>query len=207
MRPSRLVLALAVVSACSEQPSTAPALAPAKAALDFTNGPDDPNPMIVRSADDQQFLFLNDDRDAGLFSVIGIPTAPADIVPCGGAQPLDPRSIQLVFHASGAVNMVLKGRALHADLYPRRAFIKALNIGGPCFAIATLTPIYQGLTDIDYHDNDAFSSGVHVDAFGFSARGDVTNAGGTSFRYQNEYHGTLAPDGTLLHYSSTITLR
>ena len=57
------------------------------------------------------------------------------------------------------------------------------------------------------HDNDTFASGVHVASFGFSARGNVTNAAGASFRYQNEYHGALAPDGTLLHYSSTITSR
>ena len=207
MRPSKLVLALALASACSERPSTAPALAPTAPAFDFTNGPDDPNPMIVRSANDQQFLILNDDRDAGLFSIIGITSAPADLVPCGGSQPLDPKSLQLVFHTSGAVNQVIIGRDLHVDLYPRRAFIQALRLGGPCYAIATLTPIYQGLTDLNSHDNDTFFSGARVDSFGFSARGDVTDGTGATFRYQNEYHGAVAPNGRLLQYSSRISLR
>lgn len=207
MRTARLVLALAFVSACSEQPSTAPVLAPTAAAFDFTNGPDDPNPMIVRSSDDQNFLLLNDDREAGLFSVIGIPSAPGTIVPCGGSQPLDPKSIQMVFHASGVINQVIKGRGLHAYVYSRRDFIRALRLGGPCFAIATLTPIYQGMTDLNSHDNDTFASGVHVDSFGLSGRGSVTDATGASFRYQNESHGVLAPDGTVLHYASTITIR
>ena len=70
-----------------------------------------------------------------------------------------------------------------------------------------IVSIYQGLTDVNTHDNDTFASGAHVDSFGLSAPGEVTNGGDASFRYQNEYHETLAPDGTLFHYSSTITIR
>ena len=44
-------------------------------------------------------------------------------------QILDPKSVQMVFYASDAVNQVMKGRGLHVDVYPRRAFIQALRLG------------------------------------------------------------------------------
>jgi hypothetical protein len=201
-----IVVALAL-SACVDNTAPVAAGSSPTVSYDFTNGPESPAPLVFRSAGGDFFIFLNDDRASHLVAVMRTPSASADIIPCGGSQNLDPASLQMVFHNSGTINLLISGRDVHVWLYNRHDFLTALNAGGLCNALDTQVPLYQGTSDFVSHDNDAFFSGVHTDSFGFSAHGTVTQiSDGKPYSYRNEYHGALAADGSLLHFSSTITL-
>lgn len=199
----------AALTACSEG-ATAPSAGTSSRTVsyDFTNGPSDPNSMVVRSSGGDFFLLFNDDRSSHLVAIMRTPTAPVDVIPCGGTQELDPAGLQLVFHGSGAINMLLKGRQVHVWLYDRSSFLSIVRSpDGLCGALATQVPLYEGFADFVSHDNDAFASGVHTDAFGFSAHGTVTEiSSGVTFGFMDEYHGSVGADGTLHHFSSNITL-
>jgi hypothetical protein len=198
------LVAVAALTACVEG-TTAPVQSRGPTvSYDFTNGPSSPNSMIIRSSGGDFFLIFNDDASDDLVAIMRTPMAPASPVPCEGTQELDAAALQLVFHRSGAVNMLLKGTDVHVWLYEREAFLSQPDL---CTALATQTPLYEGFGNFVLHDNDAFGSGVHTDAFGFSARGTVTGIDdGPTFRFTDEYHGSVGADGTLHHFSSNITL-
>jgi hypothetical protein len=201
-----LVLTIAVVS-CSDSVSTSRLLPADRPVVDFMNGPDSPGPIIARDDSDPFFLLVDSDAAAGLVSVIRLPAPGVTLIPCGGATHLDQSSLQLVTHASGAINQLMKGRGVHAFVYDRSSFFAALRSGGLCFAIETQVPVAGGLVDFNAHDNDTFLSGAHADAFGWSARGIMTSEGdGSSLRFLNTSHGVLASDGSLIHFSNKITL-
>lgn len=177
------------------------------AANGFINGPDEPGPIVVRSADDTFFLLFNTDRESGLVSLIRLPDAPSHIIPCGGTQPLDGADLQLVFHQNGTINQLLIGRQVHAHVYDRPSFLAALRSGGLCGAIASQTPLAQGLVDFTAHDNDTFFTGIHANAFGWSANGILYSvADGSPLRYLSISRGVVSSDGTLVHLVSTISL-
>lgn len=171
MRRIALVsLAFALSAACSEPLVPVSVATPGRPTLDFMNGPSDPGPFIARSDDDPFFLLVDSDRATGLVSLIRLPAPGVSLIPCGGTTSLDQSSLQLVFHASGAINQLLVGRDVAAFVYDRASFNAARVAGGLCFAIETQAPIAAGRADFNAHDNDTFFSGVHTDAFGWSAR-------------------------------------
>lgn len=202
----RAMPTLAVISmlaACSE--SVDPTAE--DASFNFINGPESPGPFVVREVESSFFILFNDDRAAQLVSLVRPPDPPGDVFPCGGNQGLDEADLQLVFHAGGAINMLLTGDDVSVYLYERAPFLTALIGGGLCNAVLTVAPIARGTGDFVSHDNDAFFSGSRTNAFGWSIRGTVAAlAGGEEFRYHNEYHGVVAPDGELRHLTSRITL-
>lgn len=199
------VLAVAI-AACADVP-TAGAPAATVPSYDFINGPEDPGPIVLRSSDDDFFVLFNTDRSSDLASLIRLPDPPGDVIPCGGAQPLAPADLQLVFHQNGIVNQLLIGREVRAYVYERRAFVTALQAGGICAALASQVPIAQGLVAVTSHDNDTFFSGIHADAFGWSANGTLVSAAdGSPLRYRNVSYGVLASDGSLVHIINQISL-
>ncbi len=204
-RLASAVLLAVSVTACGEDAAPARST-PTAASLTFTNGPDDPGP-IVRTAGGDFFLLFNTDRATGLASLIRLPGAQADLIPCGGTQDLEPADLQLVFHESGAINQLLMGRDATAYVYLRGPFNKALLEGGLCFAIETQVSIAQGPVSFVAHDNDTFFSGTHANAFGWSATGTVVSAAdGATLRFHSESHGVVASDGSLLNIVNRITL-
>lgn len=204
----RLLAMLTTVAllACTDAPSAIRSI-PAAPSYDFLNGPAEPGPMIFRTGDDGFFLLFNSDRGSNLVDLIRLPGAQPDLVPCGGTEALDQVALQLVFHGSGAINQVMKGRAVGAFVYERRSFLTELRAHGLCAAIASQVPLAQGTADFTAHDNDTFFSGTHADAFGWSAVGLVTAANGAQLRLQDESHGVLAADGSLVTIVASITLR
>lgn len=207
----RIILALLgltiVATGCADSVSPPSHVVADRPALDFMNGPASPGPLVARENSDPFFILLDSDPRAGLISVIRLPAPGVTLIPCGGATNLDQASLQLVTHASGAINQLLIGRDVHAFVYQRASFNAALRSGGLCFAIETQVPIAGGLVDFNAHDNDTFLSGAHADAFGWSARGIMTSmADGSSLRFLNVSHGVLAADGSLIHFSNKITL-
>ena len=207
---SRTALATALaasVVACADGPPSAHRAVPTAPSYSFVNGPEDPGPIVLRSSHDDFFVLFNTDRATQLASLIRLPDPPGDVIPCGGTQPLDPADLQLVFHANGPINQLLVGREVRAYVYERRPFVAAVSAGGLCYAITTQVPIAQGPVDFTAYDNDTFFSGIHADAFGLSAVGAVVRAAdGATLRYQNESHGVLAADGSLINIVNSITL-
>ena len=178
-----------------------------RATSDFLNGPDEPGPFIARDSSDPFFMLFDTDRSSGLAVLIRLPAHGVTLIPCGGTTNLDASSLQLVFHASGAINQLLMGRGVQAFVYNRAPFVAALIAGGLCNAIATQVPIASGLVDFNAHDNDTFLSGAHADAFGWSARGLMTSvADGSLLRFQSNSHGVLAADGSLINFVNSISL-
>jgi len=177
------------------------------AAADFMNGPNEPGPFIERDDADPFFILFDTDRSTGLAVLIRLPAPGVTLIPCGGTTTLDASSLQLVFHASGAINQLLMGRGVQAFVYDRATFVAAVLGGGLCQAIATQVPIAGGLVDFNAHDNDTFLSGAHADAFGWSARGIMTSTvDGSPLRFLNTSYGVLAPDGSLLNFVNSISL-
>jgi hypothetical protein len=197
------LLAACALSACTD--ATSPLVR--DASFTFVNGPDSPGPSVLRSTEGDFFMLFNDDRTSRLVSLIRLPSPPGDVIPCGGAQGLNAADLQLVFHRNGAINELLTGADVSVRVYDRASFGAALGAGGLCHAIATQEPIAEGAADFTAHDNDTFFSGVHANAFGWSARGTVYAASdGAELQYRNDYHGVVADDGSLRHLTSRITL-
>lgn len=202
-----IVLVLSVLAGCADSPSMVRPTLPQRVAADFMNGPDEPAPFIARDNADPFFILLDTDRSTGLAVLIRLPAPGVTLIPCGGTTNLDGSSLQLVFHASGAINQLMMGRGVQAFVYNRASFVAALIAGGLCTAIATQVPIAGGLVDFNAHDNDTFLSGNHADAFGWSARGQMTNtADGSLLRFSNISHGVLAADGSLITFNNSISL-
>jgi hypothetical protein len=200
-----VILGIGLIAACDDPAGIAPPIEGAP--LDISNGPSEPSDVVLRIWDTQFFLLLNSDRASGLISVVRAPDPPGDFVPCGGSQWLDPAAVQLVFHPNGAVNQLLMASQVHAAVYERRSFNTALRNSGLCGALATQTPLASGLVDGIVHDNETFFTGVHADAFGFSIRGILHDAGGATLTYSNQYHGVLAASGDLVHLVSRISVK
>jgi len=199
-----VLIAISAATACAEQTPLTPPAANGPA-FNFSNGPATPGPIVFRTEDDF-FLLFNSDPVTGLTSLIRLPDPPDDVLPCGGAQPLGPADLQLAFHPNGAINQLLVGHDARAYLYDRQAFRSAQQQGGICGAITSLTPLAHGTVSFVAHDNDTFFSGTRTNAFGWSAKGTVTAASdGAALRYANQYHGAVAPDGSVLHILSRIT--
>ena len=200
------LLTTVALPACADAPSavTSTRVGPS---YDFLNGPAEPAPMIFRTGDDEFFLLFNSDPGSNLVDLIRLPGGQPDLSPCGGTEALEPVALQLVFHGSGAINQVMMGRTVGAVVYERRSFLTELRAHGVCAAIASQVPLAQGTADFTAHDNDAFFSGTHADAFGWSAVGLVTAANGALLRLQDESHGVLAADGSLVTIVASITLR
>jgi hypothetical protein len=196
-----------VVAGCSDSTALSRAALADRPVTDFINGPAAPGPLITRDNSDPFFILLDSDAAAGLVSVIRLPAPGVTLIPCGGTTNLDQASLQLVVHATGAINQSMMGRAVHAFVYERSGFFAALRAGGLCFALETQVPVAGGLVDFNAHDNDTFLSGAHADAFGWSARGIMTSlADGSEMRFLNTSHGVLAADGSLIHFGNKITL-
>ncbi len=195
--------AVAMFAACSESVDPIGE----DASFNFSNGPESPGPFIVREVETGFFILFNDDRASRLVSLVRAPDPPGDVLPCGGSQGLDAADLQQVFHDRGAINMLLTGDDVSIYVYERAPFLAALFGGGLCNAMLTVSPLARGSGDFTAHDNDAFFSGTRTNAFGWSIRGTVIAvAGGDEFRYHNEYHGAVNPDGELRHLTSRITL-
>ena len=205
MRHRLILLTTIAVAACSTEP-IAVSRVPSVPSYAFLNGPDEPGPIVFRTGDDNFFLLFNSDRGANLVDLIRLPGVQPDLVPCGGSESLEPVDLQLVVHASGAINQVMLGRDVGAFVYERRSFVTELRAHGICAAIASQVPLAQGLVHFTAHDNDTFFSGSHADAFGWSAIGLVTAGDGTQFRLRDESHGVLATDGTPISIVATITM-
>ena len=196
MRRIVTVLALsAATAACRESTApigaSTPLVSYAAAARASSQGS-----LVIRSSSGDMSLILNDDASSGLLAVMRTPTAPADLIPCGGTQDLDPANVKLVIHNSGRVNLQIKGRDVHVWIYDTDAFFEFPPAACAARWQRRILPLYEGFSDFSLHDSDAFFAGDHTDSFGFSANGDVTRASdGAPFSYHNEYHGVLAPDG------------
>ena len=207
MRRSFLILVLSVMAGCVESTAAVSSAPEDRVAADFLNGPEEPGPFIARENADPFFVLLDTDRSTGLAVLIRLPAPGVTLIPCGGTTNLDESSLQLVFHASGAINQLMMGRGVQAFVYDRATFVAALIAGGLCNAIATQVPIAGGLVDFNAHDNDTFLSGHHADAFGWSARGPMTSTtDGSLLRFSNISHGVLAADGSLITFSNSISL-
>jgi len=208
MRRSLITLFTSLTLAgCIDSSSTLSPLVDNRVVRDFLNGPEDPGPLIARDNSDPFFMLFDTDRETGLAVLIRLPAPGVTLIPCGGTTNLDESSLQLVFHANGAINQVMMGRGVQAFVYNRSTFVAALIAGGLCNAIATQVPIASGLVDFNAHDNDTFLSGAHADAFGWSARGLMTStADGSPLRFQNTSHGVLAADGSLITFVNSISL-
>jgi len=201
------IVACLVLLACSDVPSVPPQTVSRTPAYSFSNGPETPGPIVFRTTDDPFFLFFSDDRGPQLVAIMR-PADPAELEPCGGSNSLEPVDLQLVFHSSGSINQTLLARDVSVWLYERRAFLTVVINSGLCAALETQVPIYTGTASLVTHDNDTFFSGNHADAFGWSAIGVVTKiSDGSEYRYQNEYHGVLASDGSPISFRSTIDLK
>jgi hypothetical protein len=208
MRRSLMIGVVSMLSSvgCSDSSSVVQPM-DGRAAPDFLNGPEDPGPFIARDNSDPFFMLFNTDRSSGLAALIRLPAPGVTLMPCGGTTNLDASSLQLVFHASGAINQLLMGRGVQAFVYDRAPFVAALIAGGLCNAIATQVPIAGGRVDFNAHDNDTFLSGAHPDAFGWSARGLMTSvADGSLLRFQSNSHGVLSSDGSLIKFVNSISL-
>jgi hypothetical protein len=208
MRRSLVILVVVLTQAgCIDGASAVSPVLDDREARDFMNGPEEPGPLIARENSDPFFLLLDTDRSTGLAVLIRLPAPGVTLIPCGGSTNLDGSSLQLVFHASDAINQLMIGRGVQAFVYNRSTFVAALIAGGLCNAIVTQVPIAGGLVDFNAHDNDTFLSGAHADAFGWSARGLMTStADGSLLRFQNTSHGVLAADGALIHFANSISL-
>src|SRR5262245_42251429 len=104
------VAALAAAALACADASPDPRTAPTAPSYSFTNGPADPGPVVLRSSDDTFFILFNTDRGTGLASLIRLPGAQADLIPCGGGAALTPADLQLVFHRNGVINQLMIGR-------------------------------------------------------------------------------------------------
>jgi hypothetical protein len=207
MRKSIILVVASALIGCLDGTTMLSPLPEPRVAPDFLNGPEDPGPLITRDNSDPFFMLFDTDRATGLAVLIRLPAPGVTLIPCGGTTNLDESSLQLVFHASGAINQLMIGRGVQAFVYNRSSFVAALIAGGLCNAIATQVPIASGLVDFNAHDNDTFLSGTHADAFGWSARGLMTStADGSPLRFQNTSHGVLGADGTLITFVNSITL-
>ena len=207
MRRSLTFVTAVALIGCADGASTLSPLVDRRVGRDFLNGPENPGPFIARQGDDPFFLLFDTDRSSGLAVAIRLPAPGVTLIPCGGSTNLDESSLQLVFHASGAINQSMMGRGVRAFVYDRATFVAALIAGGLCNALQTQVPNAGGLVDFNSHDNDTFLSGAHADAFGWSARGQMTStADGSPLRFQTTSHGVLAADGSLVAFSNSISL-
>ena len=113
---SSLAAAMSVVLfGCSEP--VADERAPSSPSFNFTNGPATPGPIVVRIAGAEALLVDNDPQR----NLMAVYTPTADNLFCGGAA-LDLFDVQLVFAASGGVNVLIKNRQAPAAVYATADF-------------------------------------------------------------------------------------
>lgn len=147
--------------------------------FNFSNGPANPGPFVVRS-DFNDFL-LTTNLDGSLVAVNGLGTLdPNQSVVCGGASNFDLVEFQEIAHSSGALNGLFQSEGTQHIYADAATFFSQASL---CDAL-NLPRLAEGRGQLVATDNDLPVSGTRANAFGFRMQGtldDLVNGGKTHY--------------------------
>jgi hypothetical protein len=187
------LLAIACVDDSVTGPATRDQVQP-QAQLSFSNAPLFPNVIRFESGIGGGFIA---DPTTDLLVFAGLPENPADAVDCGGTDPGDQGSFQIVGLESRAqaLKLLAKGN-VHLHVYQLSTFDN----------FCTSTPIAQGTGRLVVNDNDIAVSGTRVNSFGASITGSVTLTDGSIAGLSAHIHTLIYPDGSEVVTANAVSL-
>jgi hypothetical protein len=182
--------------ACADHPATGPVVAePLQPEFNISNGPP-VLPNVIRFEVGVGGGAIAD-PETDLLVVAGLPENPADAFDCGGTEPGDAGTIQIV-GGQGRTDALkaLVQADVHLHVYQLSTFVD----------FCTSSPIGQGTGRLVVNDNDITVSGTRVNSFGASITGRVSLAGGGTARLSSHIRSLIFPDGTVRQVTSTVRL-
>lgn len=166
------------LAACEAAPTTAPTESSPNPAFNFTNGPANPGPVVVRMEDTQLFAVFND-PDRELLSVHGVD--PDDFFLCGtGASGFGEIDRQIVDTPSEVESLtrLLKAREAQVSVYDTGVF--PTNLTEFCTLFAGPLRIAKGTEDFLVTTNDKDGSNFSRT---FRFVGELEGLDGSTIRY------------------------
>lgn len=190
------ILGGVLTMACTDHPATGPETGDQlRPQFDFANAPPE-LPNVIRFETGVGGGAIAD-AQTDLIVVAGLPENPADAFDCGGNDPGDAGTIQIVGVGgrSDALKALVKAD-VHLHVYQLSTFED----------FCTSTPIAQGTGRLVVNDNDISVSGTRVNSFGASITGTVTFASGGTSSLSAHIRTLIFPDGTTREVTSNVSL-
>jgi hypothetical protein len=182
--------------ACADHPLTGPPVRdPLQPQFNISNGPP-VLPNVIRFETGVGGGAIADTH-TDLIVVAGLPENPADAFDCGGGEPGDAGTIQIV-GGQGRTDALkaLVQADVHLHVYQLSTFVD----------FCTSEPIAQGTGRLIVNDNDIAVSGTRVNSFGASLTGSVTLASGETAQLSSHVRSLIFPNGTFREVTSTVRL-
>ncbi len=174
MRATSRILAALLVAAlaagCQEAPTSTGTIDLDSPVFNFSNGPSDPGPIVMRSQIGYGVLISDSKR--GQSAVFGVD--PVQL--CLGNAVFDLVDLQRIDVPEDAnrVNDIIQGRDMVTSVWPFTGF--------SCARYTTTAPLATGTADLNNTDNDVFiflnPDSKNHNAFGWRAHGRLTDASG-----------------------------
>jgi hypothetical protein len=184
---------IAFTFACADKTATGPQPDRAGPEANFANGPAE-LPNVIRF-DGEGGVGVIADPKADLLLLVGLPANPADATDCGGSEPFDPVTVQVVGIIRQVFKILTKGEQ-HIHVYRLSTFSD----------FCTSVPLAQGTGRLVVNDNDAAVSGTRTNSFGASVTGAVTLTSGGTAHLSAHTRFLIDRDGTFREVSSAVQL-
>ena len=177
--PITVALLGALTASCGEVAPTASDETLPGPSFNFSNGPANPGPFVIRG--DFNAALLNVNSDGSLLSINGLGTLdPDESFLCGGASVFDVADFQDIAHSSGAVNSLAQQKVVTQHIYADAATWFATDDDEGICAAINLPRLAEGRGQLIATDNDLPVSGTRANTFGFRMQGtldDLVNGG------------------------------
>lgn len=171
---SALLFLSAAILGCAGSPAESTAASTDGATLSFSNGPENPGPVVFRGIDEFGVFFIPDDR-TGLTAYIGV-EEPVSVF-CNFALPITitPMELQGLLKPTGELGWHTKGDALPIYIYE----LSTVDFCGG--ALTDDRIIATGTVRLSFVDRDFELPDPNVEpSYGYNATGTVTYlSGGT----------------------------
>ena len=201
--PITVALLGALTASCGEVAPTASDETLPGPSFNFSNGPTNPGPFVVRG--NFNAFLLNANSDGSLVSVNGLGTLdPNQSVVCGGATIFDLVEFQDIENPSGALNELDKQEGTKHIYADAATFFSQLSL---CDAL-NLPRLAEGRGQLVATDNDLQVSGTRANAFGFRMQGtldDLVNGG--KAHYNEVLQLLIGKNGSFRVLRSEINLK
>ncbi len=201
--PITVALLGALTASCGEVAPTASDETLPGPSFNFSNGPANPGPFVVRG--NFNAFLINANSDGSLVSVNGIGTLdPNQSVVCGGTSNFDVVDFQVIAHSSGALNGLFQQEVTQHIYADAATFFSQLSL---CDAL-NLPRLAEGRGQMVVTDNDLKGSGTRGNAFGFRMQGtldDLVNGG--KAHYNEVLQMQISKNGNFRVLRSEINLR
>ena len=186
-----VALLSAMVLACADTPPVGPVPNGPEPQFDFTNGPGE-LPNVIRFEEEGGVGVIYD-SETDLLLLVGLPENPADAFDCGGTEPFDQNTVQVVGILREVFKVLLKSD-VHLHVYQGATF------DGFCSSV----PLAQGTGRLILNDNDAAVSGTRANSFGASVNGSVMLESGGTAQVSAHVRFLIHQDGTFEEIISQV---